>query len=387
MNKSHIFHWFALKEFLSNITGAHYPLEIIALIISHNYKQIRIESGFCYLLLIKENVNVIGLNETKQLYIKHNTDTSLACSLSKIPNIISIRGCSHIIILTDRGECYGWGCNFQGQLGIGFDSWIHSPQKLNLLNITFIDCGGNHTVAITKFNHCYVWGNNESGQLGLGCNKYQCLPQKLDLQNVISVGCGSQYTIALISKSTSTSTSNEIYVWGKNDLGQLGLGNILCRNSPTKLDLLDIISVSCGLNHTCALTTNGILYGWGINDVGQLGLGNNNNQYTPHQIKINSNLQKHIVSISCGYHHTSALTKDSELYFWGCNQFVQFDLEPLYSTVPRKLVLHEPIRSIYCVGFYTFAVTNRDRVYVWGKNNREELDTMDDHLIPTELTF
>lgn len=56
----------------------------------------------------------------------------------------------------------------------------------------------------------------------------------------------------------------------------MGIGN--CENSyvPTEiveLRNLKIINITGGQHHTIALTVDGNLYGWGRNDDGQLGLG------------------------------------------------------------------------------------------------------------------
>src|SRR5208337_5573673 len=101
-------------------------------------------------------------------------------------------------------EIYVWGSNYYGQLGLGHNQNQNSPQKLNLpvgeekvRNAPFsnlagksgafsspvkkIICGGLHSIAITATNEVYVWGYNEYGQLGLGHNQDQNSPQKLNL--------------------------------------------------------------------------------------------------------------------------------------------------------------------------------------------------------------
>src|SRR5208337_5593158 len=93
-------------------------------------------------------------------------------------------------------EIYVWGSNYYGQLGLGHNQNQDSPQKLNLpvgeekvRNAPFsnlagksgafsspvkkIICGGLHSIAITANNEVYVWGSNQSGQLGLGHNQDQ----------------------------------------------------------------------------------------------------------------------------------------------------------------------------------------------------------------------
>src|SRR5208282_5419540 len=61
-----------------------------------------------------------------------------------------------------------------------------------------ISCGYNHT--FLRFNNeVYVWGCNGFGQLGLGHNQYQNSPQKLNLPLVKKIICGGDHSIAITS--------------------------------------------------------------------------------------------------------------------------------------------------------------------------------------------
>ena len=90
-----------------------------------------------------------------------------------------------------------------------------------------IKCGCHHSVLLFE-KEIYAWGDNGCGQLGLGHNKQTNSPQKLDLTNVKKIICGGWHTMAL-------TFFNEIYVWGGNIFGQLGLGHNRQINSPQKL--------------------------------------------------------------------------------------------------------------------------------------------------------
>ena len=72
-----------------------------------------------------------------------------------------------------------------------------------------------------------------------------------------------------------------------------------------------VSSVSCGREHTAAITTNGDLYMWGNNKDGQIGNGSTANVLTPVLI------MKGVVRVSCGWNSTAAITKRGELYMWG----------------------------------------------------------------------
>jgi alpha-tubulin suppressor-like RCC1 family protein len=66
------------------------------------------------------------------------------------------------------------------------------------------------------------------------------------------------------------------YSFGRNDKGQLGVGDCISRNSPTLVKSLENVQVSkaaVGKNHTLFLTRDGDVWVAGTNGFGQLGLG------------------------------------------------------------------------------------------------------------------
>lgn len=77
--------------------------------------------------------------------------------------------------------------------------------------------------------------------------------------------------------SVAITSDGKVLTWGRNDKGQLGLGDLLTRSTPThvqSLDGLNIVTAACGKGHTLFLTDKGVVYAVGENKMGQLGLGN-----------------------------------------------------------------------------------------------------------------
>ncbi len=96
-----------------------------------------------------------------------------------------------------------------------------------------VACGDHNTILIDDINQIYVFGYNDVGQLGLGDEEYRSLPEKLStlpegVGRIIEVACGEAHTILLDNK-------NQIYVFGNNMYGQLGLGDENIRYLPQKL--------------------------------------------------------------------------------------------------------------------------------------------------------
>ena len=77
--------------------------------------------------------------------------------------------------------------------------------------------------------------------------------------------------------SVAITTDGKVMTWGRNDKGQLGLGDLQTRSTPThvkSLDGLGVITAACGKGHTLFLTEKGVVYSCGDNKMGQLGHGN-----------------------------------------------------------------------------------------------------------------
>ncbi|KAL5005987.1 hypothetical protein ScPMuIL_017145 [Solemya velum] len=95
----------------------------------------------------------------------------------------------------------------------------------------------------------------------------------------------------------------EVWTWGKNNKGQLGTGDMMNRPQPTLIKALSnkcIVKVSCGQQHTLALTANSQVYTWGLNDHGQL--GHSELTASPYRIKLMSD--KYVWDVEAGDTHS-----------------------------------------------------------------------------------
>ena len=103
--------------------------------------------------------------------------------------------------------------------------------------IKSISSGAHHNVILTESNQIYVWGKNDWGKLGLGSNNDQTKPTLLELNlasKIKLIKCGSNTTMVITE-------CGECYVCGKNGSGQLGLGDYTDRYSLQKLPINNII--------------------------------------------------------------------------------------------------------------------------------------------------
>ena len=117
----------------------------------------------------------------------------------------------------------------------------------------------------------------------------------------------------------------DLYCWGRNGNGQLGIGNMGSqedghwRDRPTKTNNLgsDAISVSLGEQHTCAVLDTGVLKCWGRNNHGQVGVGGGGDKDAPQTVNVGSG--RTTTSVYLGYHHTCAILDDQSVKCWGRN--------------------------------------------------------------------
>uniref|UniRef100_A0A6Q2Y165 BTB domain-containing protein n=1 Tax=Esox lucius TaxID=8010 RepID=A0A6Q2Y165_ESOLU len=209
----------------------------------------------------------------------------------------------HVLLASEDGELFAWGHNSYSQLGNGTTNQGVAPVLVsaNLLNkrVTEVACGSHHSLALTDAG--------EGGGCYSSCNRgvSYCEPC---LKSSRSVQRG--YLSCLVG---------QVYGWGYNGNGQLGLGNNGNQLTPCRLvglQGLRVLQIASGYAHSLALTDEGLLYAWGANTYGQLGTGNKSNQLSPVQILTE---KERIVEIAaCHSTHTSAAkTQSGQVYMWG----------------------------------------------------------------------
>ena len=182
-----------------------------------------------------------------------------------------------------------------------------------VLHVTQIAAGSLHTCAITTAGGVKCWGQNYYGQLGNNSTAASTVPVSVSglSSNVIKVSAGGSHTCALTN-------TNGLKCWGRNTYGQLGDGTTQQRNTPVDVyqRTSGIASIAAGYDHTCAVTAAEGALCWGFNTNGQLGNGNSTHQLVPAAV---SGLSTGVASISAGQLHTCAVTTTGSAKCWGQN--------------------------------------------------------------------
>ncbi|CAJ1945040.1 unnamed protein product, partial [Cylindrotheca closterium] len=237
-----------------------------------------------------------------------------------------------------------WGSNEFGQLGIGStEDGFESPvQVASTLDIDLlpqqISAGYSHQCAIQAAdNSLWCWGLNSNGQIGVGTTNTNVLtPTKIaQLGSVSTVSAGSYHTCAIsttLPESTFLDAREEedgrkegnVYCFGYNSFGQLGIGNLEDQQLPQKVDLGGFAKdIKTGRDHTCALMEDETVKCWGSNFSGQLGVGNNReSSMTPVTVPDLRDVQK----LALGREHTCVSKSDQTLWCWGTNLHGQLGL-------------------------------------------------------------
>lgn len=162
--------------------------------------------------------------------------------------------------------------------------------------------------------YLWTWGRNDAGQLGLGnTTNYSSPVQVGTLNDWLQVSAGSDWSLAV-------KKDNTIWSWGYGYYGHLGNGSTLNKSSPTQIGALTNWAVASVGNHmTVARKTDGTLWSWGRNYRYGLGLGDTNTRSSPVQIGSATDW----LQVSAGGYNGFAINTSGNLYGWGSNQFGQ----------------------------------------------------------------
>eukprot|EP01026_Neomeris_dumetosa_P076364 TRINITY_DN8188_c0_g1_i10.p2 TRINITY_DN8188_c0_g1~~TRINITY_DN8188_c0_g1_i10.p2 ORF type:complete len:238 (+),score=32.05 TRINITY_DN8188_c0_g1_i10:40-753(+) len=188
-----------------------------------------------------------------------------------------------------------------------------------LATIVGIACGSAHSAALLDNGMVLTWGRGEDGQLGHGDAEDRVIPTIVEgLTHVQpkTIVCGAEFMAVLCSQEP------QVYSWGWGDFGRLGHGSNEDSLVPRPLPFftgIPIAQVCCGDSHTVIVTESGELYTFGRNQNGQLGLGHNQDQFNPQLVPSLQN--KKMKEAACGAEHTVAVAEGGEVYAWGWGQY------------------------------------------------------------------
>ncbi|XP_065186805.1 regulator of chromosome condensation-like [Sycon ciliatum] len=295
------------------------------------------------LTLGQGDMGQLGLGED----IMERRRPAIVRELEDIPIKQVVCGGMHTVALTTEGKVYTFGCNDEGALGRTGDEALpglvdlkgdvvqisagdsHTgllmadgsllacgtfrdgngiigltadTKKATVPTVIFpADCvrvssGSDHMAVVKADGTLWTFGNAEQGQLGRVPTcfsmrggrrglKFLLEPHRVEMprhRTVTDVYCGSFHTFAVVEHGT------EVYVFGLNNYGQLGLGDVEMRNMPCRLENFPPADVSAkehepqfsGGQHHSLMLYGGRVYAFGRSDYGRLGLGGSDVEVT-----------------------------------------------------------------------------------------------------------
>ena len=182
-------------------------------------------------------------------------------------------GTTHSCAISVAGAAWCWGQSTFGRLGTTASSNAVTPTATASLGSTAseVAAGGAHTCALLSNGTISCFGSNNMGQLGQAlATASSSTPTLVTLAATAThVTAGSQFTCALLSTAV-------VHCFGDNASGQLGSGSSgAARESPGAVTGLTgtVVDVVAGASHACAVMSTGQVRCWGKNDLGQLGIG------------------------------------------------------------------------------------------------------------------
>lgn len=143
---------------------------------------------------------------------------------------------------------------------------------------------------------------------------------------------GVKKVVAGGSTTCAITDANALKCWGNNYHGQVGDGTTINRIFPVNVTGMssDVIDVSTGGFHTCAIKSDHKVYCWGWNGLGELGDGTQDQHLTPVQVINLSGAEK----IAVGQERSCALLDTGGVKCWGNYPLGNNDDTVQYSTTP-----------------------------------------------------
>ncbi|KAK9892903.1 hypothetical protein WA026_022582 [Henosepilachna vigintioctopunctata] len=215
------------------------------------------------------NDNILVLNRDGQLF---------QVDIVNLDNVIEIQTKS---FLQSQDKFIMFAIGDKMKVGLSQRGYIYDlPRRVNfdVRSTVDIKIGGVHCLLLDSLGNVYSFGSGSRGQLGLGTLESELDPRHIEALagiEIVAIACGTWHCAAL-------SKDGDLYMWGWNQNGQLGLPIHSTQNMegvsvmacPHVIDFPDsdanVVKVACGKRHTICLLDTGELYGCGMNKYKQL---------------------------------------------------------------------------------------------------------------------
>jgi len=335
----------------------------------------------------------------------------------------------HSLVVTKHGHLYAFGLGKGGRLGIGDDQPQQCPLPKRVLGplqrrkVVGVAAAENHSLCVTSQGDIYSWGSNRFGQLGdngtgssstLLCGS-RCVPRRVESLKhhpCVGVAAGEKHSVALSRKG-------EVFVWGDNTSGQLGVSRRTGIQKVQRVEALwkasgsrgnknsspnITIAIAAAAQSTLVLTTGSpssrltnvnAIYEWGHGNHVPIRVHfesynaetkkKDGNNYRSSSFGSSFSRTPNPTAIACARYHNAAITSDGMVYTWGLHeeslgrsnksdetkqqQYQRRNSSPQLVTgmLPEKGGGNAV--AIDASGSHTAVVCSNGALYTWGTNN------------------
>jgi alpha-tubulin suppressor-like RCC1 family protein len=214
---------------------------------------------------------------------------------------------------------------------------------------------GTTQISGGRFGMCAVvngslqcWGTMWVGSTANGNFGYFPNPTVIIPNNVVAVSVGGEHRCAIL-------TNGSLKCWGGN---YLGTGNDAYSDTPVEIIASGVTAVSMGGEHGCALLSNGAVKCWGVNKFGQVGNGNTETQLSPVTV-----IASGAIAISVRDRRSCALLTGGTLKCWG----YQYPEDSSIDHSTPETIIASGVSSVQ-VGFDNTCVIMDNALKCWGNN-------------------
>jgi alpha-tubulin suppressor-like RCC1 family protein len=258
---------------------------------------------------------------------------------------------------------------FSGTVSIGTETTYSFDVKAT--DIELQDASRTFSLTVTVFPplQLWTWGQNNFGGLGLNTTANRSSP--------VQVGALTDWTVLGVNQQhmTAIKSNGSLWAWGQNNYNNLGTGDSTHRSSPVQIGAAtDWAYLSTGaFTVSAAIKTNGTLWVWGPDDsYGRLGL-NSTGEYvsSPRQVGTDTNWASVMLAyLSNGF----AIKTNGTLWSWGRNHHGQLGLSTNTSrSSPVQIGTGTDWASVSATSNCVAALKTDGTLWTWGFNGQGQL--------------